>query len=154
MSRLPYQPGTVGGTVFWNTGGVLLTHGSNKQAMADFMLDMSVDERIWRNSLSGNPEEGTSPIGQLPVLQSVWNEWENNPPDFVEAASWVFSIRDSLASAKAIQPTAIAISQFDVARPEWHKYLTGEEPDAKTALTRAYDAVRAEYRRQTGTSAA
>jgi hypothetical protein len=62
-------------------------------------------------------------------------------------------VRDSLAAARAIQPTAIAISQFDVARPEWHKYLSGEIADARTALTRAYDAVRAEFKRQTGTAA-
>ena len=101
MNRLPFQPDTAGGTVFWNTGGVLLTHGTNKEAMADFMLAMSVDERIWRNSLVGNPAEGTSPIGQLPALQSVWDEWENNPPDYLESAKWVFSIRDSLASAQS-----------------------------------------------------
>lgn len=153
MSRLPFQPGAAGGTVFWNTGGVMLKHGSNKAAMAEFMLAMSVDERIWKNSLTGNPEHGTSPIGQLPALQSVWAGWEANPPDFLESASWVFSVLDSLASARAIQPTALAISQFDVARPEWQKYLSGAETSARTALTRAYDAVRAEYLRQTGTSA-
>ena len=55
--------------------------------------------------------------------------------------------------ASAIAPSILAIKQFDTARPEWHKYLSGEAPDAKTALTAAMDAVRAEFKRQTGKDA-
>jgi hypothetical protein len=153
MAKLPSQPDTVGGTVFWDTGAVLLTLGSNKEKMAEFMLAFSTDQRIWENSVVGNPDEGTTPVGQLPILQSVWEEWDANPPAFLEGADWAFAVRDSLATARAIQPTPLAISQFDVARPEWHKYLSGEEADARTALTKAYDAVRAEFERQTGTPA-
>jgi multiple sugar transport system substrate-binding protein len=150
MAKLPSQPDTAGGTVFWDTGAVLLTHGQNKEAMVEFMVAFSNDDRIWENSIKGNPDEGTTPVGQLPILQSVWEEWDANPPEFLEGEDWVFAVRDSLDAARAIQPTALAISQFDVARPEWHKYLSGEESDARTALTNAYDAVRAEFERQTG----
>jgi hypothetical protein len=153
MDRLPAQPDTAGGTVFWNTGAVLLTHGSNKEKMVEFMQAFSTDDRIWENSVVGNPDEGTTPVGQLPILQSVWAEWEANPPAFLEGQDWAFAVRDALDSARAIQPTALAISQFDVARPEWHKYLSGEVSDARTALTAAYDAVRAEFERQTGSPA-
>ena len=41
----------------------------------------------------------------------------------------------SLQNASAIAPTILGIKQFDTARPEWHKYLSGEEPDAKIAGT-------------------
>ncbi|MCC6945715.1 MAG: hypothetical protein IT335_14135 [Thermomicrobiales bacterium] len=153
MDKLPSQPDTAGGTVFWNTGAVILTHGSNKEKMAEYMLNFSKDIRVWENSVVGNEDEGTTPVGQLPIIQSVWTEWDANPPAFLEGADWAFAVRDSMANARAIQPTALAISQFDVARPEWHKYLSGEEADARTALTKAYDAVRAEFERQTGSPA-
>ena len=44
----------------------------------------------------------------------------------------------------------MTIKQFDTARPEWHKYLTGDVTDAKTAATNAMNAVRAEFKRETG----
>lgn len=153
MDKLPSQPDTVGGTVFWDTGAVLLKYGSNKEKMAEFMVAISNDMRLWENSVVGNPDEGTTPVGQLPILQSIWAEWDSNPPEWITANPWTYAVRDSLATARAIDPTPLAISQFDVARPEWHKYLSGEEADARTALTKAYDAVRAEFERQTGAPA-
>ncbi len=88
MDKLPSQPDTAGGTVFWNTGAVLLTHGSNKEKMVEFMQAFSTDDRIWENSVVGNPDEGTTPVGQLPILQSVWAEWDANPPAFLEGQDW------------------------------------------------------------------
>ena len=69
------------------------------------------------------------------------------------ANPWTWEICDSLADASAIAPIDAGVTQFDVARPEWHKYLTGEVADAKTAATNAMDAVRAEFKRQTGNDA-
>jgi hypothetical protein len=68
----------------------------------------------------------------------------------VTANPWVFEVRDALADASAIAPSLLSISQFDVARPIWHKYLTGETADAATAGQEAFDAVLAEYKKQTG----
>jgi hypothetical protein len=87
------------------------------------------------------------------VLQSLWTTWKDNPPEWISANPWTWEIHDSLADASAIAPTILAIKQFDTARPEWHKYLTGEVPDAKTAATNAMNAVRAEFKRQTGKDA-
>jgi multiple sugar transport system substrate-binding protein len=153
LAKLPAPEGGVGGTVFWDTGAVLFKFGKNKEKAADFFNVLSTDDRIWQNSVVGNPDEGIFPAGQLPVLQSVWTKWEESPPDWLTANPWAKEIYDSLASASAIAPSILAIKQFDTARPEWHKYLSGEAPDAKTALTAAMDAVRAEFKRQTGKDA-
>jgi len=150
ISRLPAPEGGAGGTVFWDTGAVLFKYGKNKQQTVDFFTALSTDERIWQNSVVGDPDQGVPPAGQLPVLQSLWTTWKDNPPDWISANPWTWEIHDSLADASAIPPTILAVTQFDVARPEWHKYLTGEVPDAKTAATNAMNAVRAEFKRQTG----
>jgi hypothetical protein len=150
LGTLPVQEGGVGGTVFWDTGIVLFTYGQNKEKAVEFVQALSNDEAIWQNSILGNPDEGTIPVGQLPIEQSIWEEWTANPPDWLEGQDWTFEIVDSLPQAKAIAPSILAVTQFDVARPEWIKYLSGDEADAKTALTKAWDAVAAEFEKQTG----
>jgi hypothetical protein len=153
LGNLPAPEGGVGGTVFWDTGAVLFKNGRNKEKAVEFLTALSNDERIWRNSVVGNPEEGLLPAGQVPVLESLWAEWEASPPDWLAANPWARDIFDSLETASAIAPSVLGIKQFDTARPEWHKYLSGEVADAKTAMTAAMDAVRAEFKRQTGQDA-
>ena len=153
IAKLPAPEGGAGGTVFWDTGAVLFTYGRNKEKAVEFFTALSKDERIWENSVVGNPDEGIFPAGQVPVLQSLWAQWETNPPDWLAANPWAREVYDSLASAAAIAPSILAIRQFDIARPEWHKYLSGEVADARTAMTAAMDAVRAEFKRQTGKDA-
>ena len=153
IGPLPKTANGVGGTVFWDTGAVLFKYGFNKQAAVDFMLALSKDVRIWKDSITGNEDEGTVPVGQLPVLQSLWTEWETTAPDYLTANPWAKQVFDGLANASAIAPNILSIKQFDTARPEWLKYLSGEESDPKAALTKAYDAVRAEYKKQTGKDA-
>ncbi|MER3438461.1 MAG: ABC transporter substrate-binding protein [Chloroflexota bacterium] len=150
IAGLPVKEGGAGGTVFWDTGAVLFKYGQNKEKAVEFMLALSKDMRIWKNSIQGDPEKGTIPVGQLPVLQSIWAEWKSTPPDFVSANKWIFSVYDSLSRAKAIAPSILSVTQFNVARPEWIKYLSGEEPDPKVAMQKAQDAVAAEYKKQTG----
>ena len=151
LARLPKTADGVGGTVFWDTGAVLFKYGNNKPKMVEFIQAIQQDQAIWENSVQGNPDEGTTPVGQLPVTQSTWTNWEASPPDFVTANPWIFEVRDALAAASAIAPSMLAIKQFDVARPIWHKYLSGDTADAKTAGQEAFDAVLAEYKVQTGT---
>jgi multiple sugar transport system substrate-binding protein len=150
LSALPVQVGGVGGTVFWDTGIVLFTYGSNKQKAAEFIVALSKDDRIWEESIAGNPDTGIPAVGQLPILQSKWAEWAASPPDFITANPWAIAVKDGLAKASAIAPSILSITQFDVARPEWIKYLSGEEADAKTALQKAQDAVAAEFKKTTG----
>lgn len=153
LAALPVQEGGVGGTVFWDTGIVLFKYGQNKQKAADFILALSKDDRIWAESIAGNAETGIPAVGQLPILQSKWAEWATTPPDFLTANPWALSVKDGLAKASAIAPSILSVTQFTVARPEWLKYLSGEEADAKTALQKAQDAVAAEFKKQTGKDA-
>jgi multiple sugar transport system substrate-binding protein len=153
LGNLPAPEGGVGGTAFWDTGAVLFKNGRNKEKAVEFLTALSNDERIWRNSVIGTPDEGVPPAGQVPVLESLWTQWEASPPDWLAANPWAREIFDSLDTASAIAPSVLGIKQFDTARPEWHKYLSGEVADAKTAMTAAMDAVRAEFKRQTGQDA-
>jgi len=130
-----------------------LTYGANKAKAVEYMQSISSDEQMWRESVTGNPDEGTVPVGQLPVLQSLWAEWETAPPDFIAANPWTRSVFDSLGNASAIAPTPLAVLQFDTARAEWIKYLSGEEPDARVAMQKAQDAARAVYDQNVTTSA-
>lgn len=150
LARLPKTEAGVGGTVFWDTGAVLFKYGANKAKMVEFIQAIQQDQAIWENSVQGNPDEGTTPVGQMPVTQSTWANWEAETPEFVSNNPWVFDIRDALADARAIAPSLLSIKQFDVARPLWHKYLSGETADARTAGQEALDAVAAEYKAQTG----
>jgi hypothetical protein len=58
---------------------------------------------------------------------------------------WAFAIKDGLGAAQAIAPTKLSIAQFNIAAPFYFAYLSGEESDPKAALTKAMDAVTAEY---------
>jgi hypothetical protein len=66
----------------------------------------------------------------------------------------MLSVLGSLQQASAIAPTILGIKQFDLARPEWHKYLSGEVADAKTAGQAAQDAALAEYEKTVATPSA
>lgn len=145
MSALPVQEGGAGGTVFWDTGAVLFKHGFNKEAAADYMHAISTDMRIWEGSVSGNPDEGVTPVGQLPVTSEVWDELDASPPEWLTAAPWATSIWENLPNASAIAPTKLSVTQFNVAAPFYTAYLAGETSDARQALTDAQDAVRAEF---------
>ena len=106
-------------------------------------LDMLThDQRVWEHSIVGElPVEPA--MGQLPVYETMWEEYEASPPDWM--TPWAFAIKDGLGAAKAIAPTILAIQQFVIAAPFYTAYLRGEESDAKAALTKAMDAVQAQY---------
>src|SRR5690606_12871432 len=91
-----------------------------------------------------NMDEGVPPVGQLPVLNSLWAGYETAPPDWLTANPWANEIWASLPNASAIVPTELSITQFNVAAPFFVAYLAGEKDDAKAALTEAWDAVNAE----------
>jgi len=142
IAALPVQEGGAGGTVFWTTGAVLFKYGKNKQQAADYMKALTYDQRIWEHSVTGNPPK-ESPVGQLPVYKSVWEGYADNRPAWL--TDWAIAIHDGLDKAKKITPTKLSVTQFDIATPFYVDYLDGKEADAKTALTKAYDAVQAEY---------
>jgi len=142
LAALPKTADGAGGTVFWTTGAVLLKYGENKEQAAQYMDGLTHDQRIWKNSIVGNLPESPA-VGQLPVYQSIWKDYEANRPDWMP--DWAFAVKNGLGSAQAITPTILSIQQFDIAAPFYVAYLRGEASDAKGQLTQAMDAVQKAY---------
>ena len=47
FGALPKTADGVGGTVFWTTGGVLLTHGEDKEQAAAYANRLTRDQGLW-----------------------------------------------------------------------------------------------------------
>jgi hypothetical protein len=109
------------------------------------MQSLTTDQRIWEHSVVGKPPDETA-VGQLPVYKSIWDGYAASRPAWL--TDWAIAIHDGLDKAKAIAPSKLSKTQFDVATPFYVDYLEGKEADAKTALTKANDAVLAEYAKQ------
>jgi ABC-type glycerol-3-phosphate transport system substrate-binding protein len=149
ISRLPTAAGGEGSSVFWDTGIALFTYGQNKQEAAEYLVDLTYDMDIWKDSLAGS--ESTWPT-QVPPYASVWDTLKNDPPEWMSGLEWLFSLRDSLDTAVAIKNHEFGLSQFQIGKPYWEKYILGEEPDPKVALQETYDAVTAEIEKVGGES--
>jgi multiple sugar transport system substrate-binding protein len=139
MAGLP--TGGADATVFWSTGAAIFRHGHNKEIAGDYMHHMVTDERIWEQSLG----EGER-VGQLPPMQSTWDEWESDRPDWL--VDWADFLGEQLEAARAIETTAFGVQQFNIGKPHWETYLTGEESDPRAALQAAMDAVDQEVERE------
>ena len=126
-------------------GWVLFTHGKNKPEAAEYMNALTHNDLLWQRSITGNPEEGEVAPVQLWTYTSLWEDYRASNPEWLQNAQWVFSIYDGLDRAKAIAPTKLAASQFFIGMPYYLAYLQGEESDPRAALTKALDAVMAEY---------
>ena len=143
LGPLPSFEDGEGSTVFWTTGAAMFKHGQNKEAAAAYMEELTYDMQLWRNSIEGT--ETGRPM-QLPPYTSIYSEYADNPPEWLPPG--VNLIRSQLDVAKAIPNHLFGLSQFQIARPEWEKYLTGEESDPMVAMQGAWDAVTAEIERQ------
>ena len=107
---------------------------------------LSKDEQMWQDSSHGQSgrrhDPGRPAAGSAVGLGRVGC----HAAGLVRGQSVGQSVFDSLGERQRNRPVrSSAIKQFDAARPEWHKYLSGEEPDAKTAGQKAQDAALAEY---------
>jgi multiple sugar transport system substrate-binding protein len=143
LAALPKTEDGQGGTVFWTTGAVLMNYGGEKEQAAQYMQALTNDERIWEHSVQGDASKNETAVGQLPVYQTLWDEYEANRPAWL--TDWAIAIKDGLGAAQAIRPTKLSISQFTTATPFYVAYLRGEESDAKAALDKAMEAVQAAY---------
>ncbi len=143
LAAIPKTTDGDGGTVFWTTGAGLLTYGQDKEAAADYLNTITNDMRIWEKSVTGDPAQNQTPVGQLPVYQTLWDEFEAQRPEWL--ADWAIAIRGGLDTARGIAPTKLSITQFTTATPFYLAYLRGEESDAKAALDKAMEAVQAAY---------
>ncbi len=144
IAGLPKAKGG-GGTVFWNTGAALFKYGQNKQLAADYMEFLTRDVRIWQHALGKNVR-GAS--GQLSPYKSDWAKWEKNPPAWM--AKWAFTVKNELATSKAIRTHKFGLTQFVIGKPAWEAYLKGDETNAKKALAKAKALVLAEVKKSRG----
>ena len=138
LGAIPTVPGGSGGTVFWSTGAGLFTYGGNKDQAAEYMHFLTSNEQIHRADV-GN-QGGV--VGQLQPYETIWEEWRASPPAWL--ANWAITLKDQLSRASAIRTHTAGVTQFQIGRPHWETYLTGEVSDPRQALQAAEDAVLAE----------
>jgi multiple sugar transport system substrate-binding protein len=139
--------GGEGATVFWTTGACLFKNGQNKEKAAEYMQSLTYEPQIWQDSIAGS---ASGKPGHLPPYTSIYDEWAQNPPDWLQAEPWVPAVTGSMAVAKAIPNHAFGLQQFIIGQPEWEKYLKGEVDDPMVALQAAKDAVVAEIEKTLG----
>ena len=84
-------------------------------------------------------------MSQLPPYLSLYAEWDANPPEWLP--DFVGLIRGQLGGAKAITNHLFGLSQFQIAKGSWDKFLTGEVDNPMTAMEEARDVVLAELAR-------
>ena len=142
MGSLPKFANGQGSTVFWTTGCALFKHGRNKEKAAEYIQALTYDRQIWQDSVAGTE---TGHPGQLPPYKSIYAEWEANSPEWM--LPFVSLVRSQLNEARAIDNHLFGLSQFQIGKPHWEKYLTGEESDPKVAMQNVKDAVKAEMDR-------
>jgi hypothetical protein len=139
MSGLPKFANGEGSTVFWTTGSCLFKHGKNKEKVVEYIKSLTYDKQIWQDSIAGTP---TAHPGQLPPYASIYADWEANKPDWMP--DFVGLVRGQLDRAKAITNHIFSLTQFQIGKPYWDKFLTGEVTDPMEAMKAAADAVNAE----------
>jgi ABC-type glycerol-3-phosphate transport system substrate-binding protein len=144
LGALPKAKGGAGSTVFWNTGAVLFKYGQNKEKAAEYMRQLTMNDRIWKDSIGGSP---TGHPGQLPPYKSIYDKWAKEQPDWLKSQTWVPLVRQQFDAAKAIPNHSFGLQQFILGQPIWEKFLKGEEKDPKVAMQAVKDAVEAEIKK-------
>jgi multiple sugar transport system substrate-binding protein len=142
LGGLPKFANGEGSTVFWTTGCCLFKYGQNKEKAAEYVKALTYNEQIWQDSIAGTP---TAHPGQLPPYKSLYAKWDSEKPSWMQP--FVATIRSQLDRAKAITNHEFSLTQFQIGKPFWEKYLKGEEADPKKALQEAMDAVAAEVKK-------
>jgi multiple sugar transport system substrate-binding protein len=144
LGALPKTADGAGGTTFWDTGASLFKFGKNKEQAAAYMKDLTYDQNIWKDSITGT---ASGHPGHLPPYQSIYDAWNASTPDWLAAQAWVPLVKGSLDRAKAIPNHQFGLDQFVIGQPIWEKYLTGQETDPMKVMQEAKDAVVAEIKK-------
>jgi multiple sugar transport system substrate-binding protein len=142
LDGLPKFANGEGSTVFWTTGCCLFKYGQNREKAAEYVKSLTYNEKIWQDSIAGS---ATAHPGQLPPYKSLYAKWDTEKPSWMQP--FVGLIRGQLDRAKAITNHVFALTQFQLGKPHWEKYLKGEESDPLKALQAAKDAVAAEVKK-------
>ena len=128
-------------TVFWNTGAALFRYGKNKERAAEYLKELTYDERIWEHSIGAEREAA----GQLPVYESLWEKWRNDRPQWMQ--DWAFLVFDQLKVSKAITTHKFGLQQFVVGQPHWQKFFNDKVKNPLDALKETQRAVLAEVKK-------
>jgi ABC-type glycerol-3-phosphate transport system substrate-binding protein len=144
LGALPKAQGGEGATVFWTTGACLFKWGQNKEKAAEYMKALTYDAKIWQDSIAGS---SAGHPGHLPPFKSVYAQWEQEKPDWLQQETWVPLVRSQLDVAKAIPNHAFGLQQFVLGQPVWEKYLKGEVADPMAAMQETKDLVAAEVKK-------
>ena len=139
LAGLPKFTGGEGSTVFWTTGCCLFKHGKNKEEAAEYIRQTTYNPQFWEDSIGGTE---TGQPGHLPPYKSLYAEWNNDRPAWL--LPFVDLVRGQLDVAQAITNHLFGLSQFQIGKQHWEKYLTGEESNPLVAMQAAKDAVQAE----------
>jgi ABC-type glycerol-3-phosphate transport system substrate-binding protein len=132
LARLPRPLDGAGKTVFWTTGVGLVRFGHKKPDVARYTRSITYGDDFWRTAIGGGRAAG----GHIPVFDSLWRDWERDRPPWLGA--WALGVHEQLKHAEPIPPSAAGFEQFKGrARAELDRYLAGEEPSARRALSRA-----------------
>lgn len=142
MAGLPKFADGEGSTIFWTTGAALFKHGQNKERAAEYLMELTYDQQIWRDSIEGTE---TGHPGQLPPYQSIYAEWEADRPDWLP--EFVDLVRGQLDRAKAIENHLFGLTQFQIGKGVWEQYLTDQNDDPAAVMQEVMDTVTAEIER-------
>ncbi|MEZ4677942.1 MAG: extracellular solute-binding protein [Caldilineaceae bacterium] len=139
LAGLPKFAKGEGSTVFWTTGSCLFKYGKNRDKAAEYIKSLTYNQQIWQDSIAGTD---VAHPGQLPPYKSLYAEWDANPPDWMPP--FVGLVREQLDRARAITNHKFGLSQFQIGKGIWEKYLTGEVDDPAIVMQEVMDAVTAE----------
>jgi multiple sugar transport system substrate-binding protein len=139
MAGFPKFVNGEGSTVFWTTGSCLFKYGKNREKAAEYIKSLTYDQQIWRDSIAGT--EVAHP-GQLPPYKSIYADWDASKPEWLP--EFVGLVREQLDRARAITNHKYGLSQFQIGKGIWEKYLKGEVSDPAVVMQEVMDAVTAE----------
>ena len=111
----------------------------NREKAAEYIKNLTYNQQIWKDSIAGTD---VAHPGQLPPYKSIYAEWDATPPDWMPP--FVGLVREQLERARAITNHKFGLSQFQIGKGIWEKYLTGEVTDPAVVMQEVMDAVTAE----------
>ena len=122
-AALPKLPSGEGSTVFWTTGACLFKYGQNKEKAAEYMKALTYDQQIWQR-LHRRHCNGTSrPIAALQV--DLCRLGAKSP---IGCPILSTLVRAQLDVARAITNHLFGLTQFQIGKPLWEKFLTARSP--------------------------
>jgi len=136
IAALPKYASDQGSSLFWTTGAALLKNGKNKEAVAEYILELTYEAEFWKRALA---ESSIGSTGQIPPYRSIYTEWRHNPPHWLP--DYVLLAWSELQRGSSIANHPLSFQQFVIGQAIWEKYLNGAENNPKAVLSQVTDAI-------------